>query len=133
MFLNRDAINAVNVQDAIDRITAYSCGCGFSLNIALDVLVMTAVFVESLENKIIWLLPIFQGERVSNLLRYSLHFRSVLTKELVNVEIAPHQTFSVLNVTGGYSYHFNEVWLCMVNRLFVKRMLIYSHIPADGT
>jgi hypothetical protein len=33
----------------------------------------------------------------------------VVSKEMVNVEVAPFKTFSILNVTGGYSYHMNEV------------------------
>ena len=35
--------------------------------------------------------------------------RSVVTKEIVNVEVAPFKNYSILNVTGGYSYHMNEV------------------------
>jgi hypothetical protein len=39
----------------------------------------------------------------------SMWCRSVVTKEIVNVEVAPFKNHSILNVTGGYSYHMNEV------------------------
>ena len=39
---------------------------------------------------------------------FSLNIGSVVSKELFNVEIAPGGVHSILNVTGGYSYHFNN-------------------------
>ena len=39
---------------------------------------------------------------------FSYNIGSVATGDIVNIEVAPNSTFSILNITEGDSCHFNE-------------------------
>ena len=51
--------------------------------------------------------------------------RSVLTKQIINIEIAPNKTYNILNVSGD-SCHFNEV-LISINSATLTVIAVFAH------